>query len=390
MTALMTLPAAGEQPPLRGVTTLPPALSREPAADRPARSPLTFYLGISEPSWVGEDSPLPDHIPVCLSCYRIRDRKSLPRATRPVLLDSGGFSVLSKKRADGSPARWDLTPQQFVKRVRWIIRQLGRMPDAIAIMDWMCEQFMLARTGLTVEEHRRRTVISALELMWIAPDLPWMFVLQGNAEDGPDDHLRCADMYEQAGIDLAKAPMVGVGSVCRLQATDQIITLFAALDERFAGQDVRLHGLGMKKLAYVVAPAAHSWDSQGWSLRGRNAGPCQHGLGHVHEGNCPYFAVEWYDQVLTAAARVTPEQWRRTVRARTVRRNQQTLFAPPAPHMPTLGQSLARAARVFLPDNGDPEQTELAAALDAFRAQVTAPQPSSASQLHRPEGNPHE
>lgn len=330
----------------------------------------TFYLGISKPHWLGEKSPLPANVPVCLSRVRVVDYKTLPVANRPYLYDSGGFSTLSKDREDSEPARWDITPHRYVKDVRRAHDEIGPM-DAAAIMDLMCERFMVARTGLTVGEHSRRSVLSCLELMWLDDTLPWMPVLQGDATNGPDDHLRCIDMYEEAGIDLTKAPLVGVGSVCRLQATEQIVDLFAALDIAFAGTGVRLHGFGVKTLGLTaVAPGLHSADSQAWSRRGRESGPCRHGLNHLNEANCPDFALDWYAKVLTTAAGTTAQKWRQTVQAYAERDIQDALFTSiplPAPNMPTFGQALARALRVFMPDNDDPEQTELANAIDAFR-----------------------
>ena len=43
----------------------------------------------------------------------------------------------------------------------------------------MCEPFMLAKTGLTVAEHQARTVANYLELRSLAPELPFVPVLQG-------------------------------------------------------------------------------------------------------------------------------------------------------------------------------------------------------------------
>ena len=87
----------------------------------------TFYLGISEPSWLGAASPLPAGLPVCLSRVRLADRVTQPRATRPWLLDSGGFSVLRRKREDGGYSRWELTPHQYVREVRRYRDEIGQM-----------------------------------------------------------------------------------------------------------------------------------------------------------------------------------------------------------------------------------------------------------------------
>jgi hypothetical protein len=36
------------------------------------------------------------------------------------------------------------------------------------------------------------------------------------------DYLRCWNIYADAGIDLSTFPLVGVGSVCRRQNSDEI------------------------------------------------------------------------------------------------------------------------------------------------------------------------
>ena len=222
---------------------------------------------------------------------------------------------------------------------------------------------MVAKTGLTVEEHVRRTVGSLLELRWLDPTLRIFPALQG---DRVPEYLRCAELYARAGIDLTAEPLVGVGSVCQRQSTAEIVDLFAALHTELPG--VRFHGFGLKILGLAaVAPAVRSADSEAWSRRGRSAGPCRHGLGHVSEANCPTFAIEWYRRVLAAAARTTPAAWQ--ARAR-VRQEQPTLFdppPPPAPALPTIGQAIARAARAFMPEGAE---EPLSAALDAFRAQL--------------------
>ena len=48
-----------------------------------------------------------------------------------------------------------------------------------APQDWMCEPAIIAKTGLAVVEHQRRTVTNFLELQALAPDLPFIPVLHG-------------------------------------------------------------------------------------------------------------------------------------------------------------------------------------------------------------------
>ena len=49
-------------------------------------------------------------------------------------------------------------------------------------------------------------------------ECPFMPVLQDEVGN-PDSYLRHAGMYGEAGVRLRDYPVVGVGSVCRIQAT---------------------------------------------------------------------------------------------------------------------------------------------------------------------------
>jgi hypothetical protein len=54
-----------------------------------------------------------------------------------------------------------------------------------------------------------------------------------------DDYWRCVDLYEQAGVPLADYPLVGLGSVCRRQATGEIGMIVRPL-----GAVLPFHGFG--------------------------------------------------------------------------------------------------------------------------------------------------
>ena len=109
--------------------------------------------------------------------------------------------------------RWHSNPATYVRAVRRYADEIGNL-DWAAPQDWMCEQSVLRRTGLTVREHQRRTVRNLVRLRELAPELPFVPVLQGWTIA---DYERCADLYRQAGIDLEAEPLVGVGTVCRRQ-----------------------------------------------------------------------------------------------------------------------------------------------------------------------------
>src|SRR5207247_6979053 len=68
----------------------------------------------------------------------------------------------------------------------------------------------------------------------------------------------------KAGVDLAREPPVGVGSVCRRQPTAEIEVVFHTL----ASLGLRLHGLGVKTGGLArYADCLGSADSLAWSFR---------------------------------------------------------------------------------------------------------------------------
>lgn len=89
-------------------------------------------------------------------------------------------------------------------------------------------------------------------------------------------------VFHRAGVDLAAEPLVGLGSVCRRQATAEIERIVTTL----AGQGLRLHGFGVKTAGlgrYGWAP--HSADSLAWSYAARRE-PALPGHRHKNCANC--------------------------------------------------------------------------------------------------------
>jgi hypothetical protein len=147
----------------------------------------------------------------------------------------------------------------------------------------MCEPSILERTGLTVAEHQARTVDNFLRLRQILGPLV-IPVLQGWE---PDDYLRCADLYDVAGVELDLETFVGVGSVVRGPAA--ITAVLRALDPL----ELRLHGFGIKgRVLEVVASMLVSADSTAWSLNARYNRPLP-GCDHRHCTNCMRYALWW-------------------------------------------------------------------------------------------------
>lgn len=246
---------------------------------------MIFYLGTHRPHWLGlADAPL------FISRRQLARYAVPPKAIGPFAVDSGRFTECWR----GEPP---VPVRQYIREVcRWI--DLGDLQWAAA-QDWMCEPVILAKTGLTVLEHQKRTVANYLELMdlcrWEAPFVP---VLQGWH---PDDYLRCLEMYAEAGVDLAALPLVGVGSVCRRQKTEEAMEILRPLH----ALGLKLHGFGFK-IDGLYRGASHllaSSDSMAWSAVARrekiklpgctHKGPCN---------NCRVWAMRWREKVLKAAA----------------------------------------------------------------------------------------
>lgn len=240
-----------------------------------------FYLGTHHAYWLGRAG-----VPLFVSRRALLHRPTATRAIAPWALDSGGFTELALHGG------FVTSPAAYAAQARGWMRDLGSLVWA-APQDWMCEPPMLKRTGLTVAQHQQRTVANYLELRANAPDVPWVPVLQGWTLD---DYERCADAYETAGVQLAELPLVGVGSVCRRQGTDEAVGIIEAMAKRAP----RLHGFGFKTQGLSRSRLA-SADSLAWSYNARRNPPMA-GHTHKHCNNCLVWALRWREHVLATMA----------------------------------------------------------------------------------------
>lgn len=259
------------------------------AADR-------FYLGTHRPSWLAQLD-----VPLFVSHRTLRNRKTHPRARTRWALDSGGFTELS------TYGEWRTTPHDYVAAVRRYRDEIGNLAWA-SPQDWMCEPVMLTKTGLTVAEHQRRTLENYLQLRTIAPDLPFVPVLQGWK---PSDYLRHVDSYAAAGIDLTAEALVGVGTVCRRQDTGHGRHIMTTLNSH----GITTHGFGVKigglrRYGQAMASA----DSMAWSYRARSAALERQAAGLPLPlcgkqacNNCAHFALAWRLKALHALTTITTE-----------------------------------------------------------------------------------
>lgn len=134
--------------------------------------------------------------------------------------------------------------------------------------DYMCETFMLAKTGKDVAEHQALTIERYDELLTHNPPCYILPVLQGYTPAEYLDHIR------QYGERLAHGAWVGVGSVCKrnanITAIEEVLMTIS-----LARPDLRLHGFGVKTTALessIVRSCLYSADSMAWSFAARKGG----------------------------------------------------------------------------------------------------------------------
>jgi hypothetical protein len=215
---------------------------------------MRFYVGLHQPS----DARRFDC--AFVSVNRIRGRKK-PIGAGAWIMDSGAFTEIA-------------TYGRYRSSVAEYAAEINRWADDHALVaavaqDYMCEPFILAKTGLSVEEHQRLTIerYDALVAL-VDPRVYVMPVLQGYTIT---DYLHHLEMY---GDRLKRGAYVGVGSVCK-RNTDvgQIERILTAIKR--ARPDLRLHGFGLKTTAlssWVVWDLLYSADSMAWSFAARRQG----------------------------------------------------------------------------------------------------------------------
>jgi hypothetical protein len=207
---------------------------------------MRFYVGLHMPSHAHRFAR-------CLfSVNELRRRRS-GFGVNEWILDSGAFTEVARHGGYREGVA------DYAAEVnRW--KGNGHMVAAVA-QDWMCEPFVVARTGLSVREHQRRTVERYADLRALT-DAPLMPVLQGYH---PDDYARHVEEY---GDLLPHGAWVGVGSVCKRNANpSSVAAVLWSIKRR--RPDLRLHGFGVKLTALrdgTVRSMLHSADSKAWSV----------------------------------------------------------------------------------------------------------------------------
>lgn len=195
-----------------------------------------------------------------ISVNRLRGRKK-PMQLGDWIMDSGAFTEVSRHGG------YRHGVGEYAAEIRrWAA--CGNLLAAVA-QDFMCEPFIVQRTGLSVQRHQELTIerYDALRRegtggVYVMP------VLQGFE---PGDYVHHIGMY---GDRLGPGQWVGVGSVCKRNGDPrQVAAVLLAI--RAARPDLRLHGFGLKKTALadpLVRSMLHTADSMAWSFAARKQG----------------------------------------------------------------------------------------------------------------------
>ncbi len=276
---------------------------------------MIFYLGAPYWSWIGRLE-----VPLCVSIGSapayVKDKrgkrgaepKALPLAPcAPVVVDGRGYVQMTREGA------WTTTPREHAAIMRRAIEVIGASwVPWVAIQDWMCEPDARKKTGLSVEEHIDRTITSYIELMGIAPELPWLPVIQGWRWP---DYRACVELYLKRGVDLRRR-RAGIGTVCSRSDTFEGASIVSGiLDMGILG-----HAFGAKRTILRTLAgwlSADQWDDLGadsmaWSemvvrqnirLPGHDRPGPGRPEGHATCATCPDFALLDRSRLLAAVGR---------------------------------------------------------------------------------------
>jgi hypothetical protein len=215
---------------------------------------MRFYIGLHIISHAHEF----EYCMLSIANPKLRERKSdLP--VNNWIMDSGAFTEIS------TYGHYRFGVDEYANHInRW--SRCGNLEMAVA-QDYMCEDVMLKKTGLTIAEHQRLTIerYDALIGLTTTPIMP---VLQGYQIG---DYLRHIHQYATR---LKPGMRVGIGSVCKRNKDVKQIEdiLFALMSER---NDLLYHGFGLKRTALAsdaVNALLFSSDSMAWSFAARRQG----------------------------------------------------------------------------------------------------------------------
>jgi hypothetical protein len=215
---------------------------------------MKFYVGLDTPSHSAHFARS------FISVNRVRGRRK-PVPAGEWIMDSGAFREIEQFGC------YRHAPEEYAAEVNRL-SAINHGLKAVVSQDYMCEPFMLKKTGLKVADHQRMTIERYDALHPLITSVYLMPVLQGYLIS---DYLSHIDQY---GDRLKHGMYVGVGSICKRNSKmRQIEAILSAIKRK--RPDLRLHGFGLKITALgsgIVRDCLESADSMAWSFHARKYG----------------------------------------------------------------------------------------------------------------------
>jgi len=232
---------------------------------------MKFFVGLHQPSDAA-------HFDRCfVSVNRLWNRRS-GFEVKQWMMDSGAFTELERYGC--------YRPERSVEAYAAQIRRWAACGNLLAAVaqDYMCEPWMLKKTGLDVATHQRLTVERYDAL--IAQDTASTYILPVLQGYAPQDYVNHLKMY---GKRLIEGAWVGVGSVCKRNSNPASIEA-VLMAIRLARPDLKLHGFGVKLTALqngFIRQSLDTADSMAWSFaarkQGRNANNWREGARYAQQ-----------------------------------------------------------------------------------------------------------
>jgi hypothetical protein len=183
---------------------------------------------------------------------RFRLRRPPADWVTALAIDSGGFTA---------HRRWGEYPWSPVQYADFIAAVSRDIPLAwCAVMDYACEPGVDRRTWRTNTARIEATIVNDAACRAVAPDLPWLSVLQGDTLAERD-----YDLAQRQACSLVPATRAGMGSICgrpfphARRVLDWYRTHLPGVRFHVFGMDCRVLDGG--HYTDIVA----SWDSYAWN-----------------------------------------------------------------------------------------------------------------------------
>lgn len=251
---------------------------------------VKFYIG-SSPS-MAKSICEPDTAGVMVSMSTLWTRKSMFNVG-DWILDSGAFTEVARNGGYIHTVK-----DHYEQICKW--SKCGNLLCAVA-QDWMCEPFVVERTGLSVREHQKRTIARYDELLSYTPPVQIMPVLQGFTIPDYLTHL------QDYGERLPVGAWVGIGSVCRRNGEpNEVYNILRSI--KLLRPDLRLHGFGLKLTALAhagVRELLYSADSMAWNypqMFGKDKDLTQHEIASKYQGKVQNAIEGKYQRTIPATA----------------------------------------------------------------------------------------